>query len=280
MVDFEEEDYFNGDDTDEEINTVTIGPQWTKSAAPLLSIPPISGFKTRRKRHGRAQTPSRPPAIQKQPLLGSLLDYDDEDEEPSAGHDDSPKASTSKSVLAPSPELLNSSIASTPLTSAQPQEEEDEEDRLLEGLVSPSLSSTSTSASPTTVSRSATPSPPSAPKTIPLPSITLPTPPRLAEKRRRDDEEEEDGLERLRKSKKTSTTTPKPGPNTNSATNSNANIPDKTKGGDTNKPVDEPPPTANRTWRVKVGGASWMSKLNPQKSSVASQPGAKDADTG
>jgi hypothetical protein len=31
---------------------------------------------------------------------------------------------------------------------------------------------------------------------------------------------------------------------------------------------------------VKVGGASWMSKLAPQKSSVTSQPGAKDADTG
>ncbi|KAJ2929227.1 hypothetical protein H1R20_g7862, partial [Candolleomyces eurysporus] len=294
MVDFEEEDYFNGDDTDEEPNTVTINPQWTKSAPPMLSIPPISGLKTRRKRHVRAQTPSRPPAIQKQPL-GALLDYDDEDEESSSGSESS-EASTSKNVLAPSPELFGSKTASKSASPAQPREEEDEEDLLLESLVSPSISSASSSASPKTQSRSATPSPSPSLTTKILSSITLPTPPRMAEKRRRDEEEEEDGLERLRKSKKTSTeslgTTPKPGPKSDSTTpptttttNNNPNNANsttaKTKGGNTNnKTADDPPPNANRVWRVKVGGPSWMSKLTPQKSSVTSQPGAKDADTG
>ncbi|KAJ2917508.1 hypothetical protein MD484_g2933, partial [Candolleomyces efflorescens] len=294
MVDDAEEDYFNGDDTDEEINTVTISSRWQKSVAPQLSIPVNTRIKQRRTRHVRSSTPSRPPSIQKQPL-GALLDYDDEDEESSS----SPESSTEalKNVLAPSPELFGSNAASTSTPPGQASEEEDEEDLLLESLVSPSISSASSSASPKSQSRSTTPSPSPSLKAKILSSLTLPTPPRMGEKRRREEEEEEDGLERLRKSKKTTSASggavPKLGlksdsatpstTTTTSSTNNSSNVNTttiKSKGVNPGKTGDDPPPNTNRGWRVKVGGASWMNKLAPQKSPVTSQPGAKDADTG
>lgn len=301
MVDAEEEDYFNGDEEDEETNAVILNTNWSRITAPLLPIPPISGIKTRRRRHQRSQTPSRTPP-QRQPALGSLLDYDDDEEEPSPTNT-LPEASTSKIPLAPSPELFSPTSSSTPPRPNHPLIEEDDEDRLLESLVSPSPIVTG-SPSPTpsaTTTRPSTPTLSTLEHLTQLASVGLSIPLRLGEKRRRSqDDEEEDGLERLRKSKKTTTPTASKvdaaasGNGVKSSPGSDANVGKKASSSPTPpsqtppakgksegaKTGDDPPPPS-RMWRVKVGGASWMSKLaSSQKPAVTSQPGAKDGDTG
>lgn len=296
MMEAEEEDYFNGDEEDDEVNAVIINAGWTRIQPPSLPIPPISGIKARRRKHQRSTTPSRPPSRQPGVGLGTLLDYDDEDEEPVSTGNSPSDASTSRIALSPSPELFSSNPPQLPV------EEEDDEDRLLESLVSrPSTSRSAGSPGPTAAPPRPSPSP--LEQLTQLASVGLSIPLRLGEKRRRDQDEEEDGLERLRKTKKTTTVTAQTlegkmsaggvssedsgsgngSPAPVAVVPSNATNQDSGKVKGTGAKTDEPP-ASNRLWKVKMGGAaSWMSKLAPQKSTVttsSSQPNAKDGDTG
>ncbi|KZT29424.1 DUF625-domain-containing protein [Neolentinus lepideus HHB14362 ss-1] len=179
LLEAEEENYFNTDDEEEESTLLT-------SPFPRAqSTPPSGGVKRKRLRGGPTMRPARPPnttPTRSPTPLGSLLDYDDDDESTSGLMEAStsqlgPASSlTSLSIsrpmpeddVPPSPTLSHRQI---PARVFKPMEEEDETDRQLEALVS----------------RGTSPGPPL------LSFMTEP----LTPKRRREDEEDDGLLERL-----------------------------------------------------------------------------------
>ncbi|KAJ8698742.1 Platinum sensitivity protein [Pleurotus ostreatus] len=200
-VDAEEEDYFNNDDESD----LASGPlpitmqQWTRGGPAPLS--PLPGEMTlKRKRRPAIAIPPRTLKLTNISPLRSplpLVDYGDDDE-PSPGDDgkmdaqqkpNTPQSST-YSELPPSPKLSHRQIPSSvnPTPKRPPAEDEDEEDGLLEALVTGKITSTSSALAP---------------------SLDTMKP---GEKRRRNDDDDDGLLERLAKIKKQQ----HQGPDTNS----------------------------------------------------------------
>lgn len=250
MLEVEEEDYFNADDDDDFIPAI---------AAPLVSrgqapSPPLNLLKRKRRTGLNIASGFRPTLTPpRTPSIGSLVDYEDEDEDlgglastiddntAPSGHDLTlPKRSPSPNVLS-SPRLINRQVSSSMPPRRSPPE--DDEDNLLEALVRPKGRS-------------------------PSPSIATPKMPDLGlgsmrptGKRRRDDDDEE-LLERLAsKAKRADLGVEK--------------VLIGTGGRAGSKPGDDPP----KKIKLKFGLTSLGAR--PTSPSLApTETGAKDGDTG
>ncbi|TFK43836.1 component of IIS longevity pathway SMK-1-domain-containing protein [Crucibulum laeve] len=237
----EEEDYFNADD-DEEEPIPSISQQWSRAAGTSSPMPTLNtGMKRKRRTTiGASSKGYRPPL--KAPILGSLVDYDEDDEEASLLDQKPPQGlskSTSPDAPPSSPKLAHRQVPTSPAgppPKRMAKEDEDDEDAMLELLVRPK-------------SRAQSPAPVSF------------TPLRPSEKRRRSDEDDEDEmLERLVKSKKPDLGTQK-----------------MVTAGAKGENGDDPP----KKIKLKFGvtGLS-MANSSPSATPSPSEPGAKDGDTG
>jgi len=250
MVEVEEEDYFNRDDDDDFILPIA-APLIPRAQAPS---PPLNLLK-RKRRTGLNISPGFRPTLTppRPPPIGSLVDYDDEDQDlggtaladdiaDSPGHDlKLPRRSPSQNLLS-SPRLLNRQVS--PSNPPQRPPPDDDEDNLLEALVRPRGP------------KDRSPSPSIA--TPKVPNIGM-GPIRLSGKRRRDDDDDE--LERLLSSK---TKRPDLGAE---------KILSGTSGRAGSKPGDDPP----KKIKLKFG----LTSLGAAPTSVPpSEAGAKDGDTG
>ncbi|EPQ58973.1 DUF625-domain-containing protein [Gloeophyllum trabeum ATCC 11539] len=243
LLEAEEESYFNTDDDEEEMTLLT-------SPFPRAqSTPPPGGIRRKRLRGGPAMRPVRPPnptpLRSPSPALGSLLDYEDEDEPPNGSMEastsqlpsSSPKPSPisqpfSGDEVPPSPTLSHRQI---PAKVFKPMEEdEDETDRELEALLSKSASSV-----------------PSSPASLEP----------LTPKRRREDDEDDGLMERL-----ASKAVKRP----------NVGVEEEKSGRATEpKQSDEAP----RKIKLKFGATS-LAVASASPSPVPSELSAKDGDTG
>jgi len=246
MPEVEEEDYFNADDDDDLIPSI---------AAPLISrgqapSPPLNLLKRKRRTGLSISSGFRPTLTPpRTPPIGSLVDYEDEDEDLGSlaftgdmtpGHDLSlPKRSPSPNVLS-SPRLTNRQVSHSIPPPQRPSPDDDDDDNLLEALVRPK----DRSPSPSIVT----------PK---VPDLGL-GPMRPTGKRRREDDDNE-LLERLA---------------------SKAKRPDLgaekvligTGGRAGSKPGDDPP----KKIKLKFG----LTSLGAAPTLPSSEAGAKDGDTG
>ncbi|KAF8897883.1 component of IIS longevity pathway SMK-1-domain-containing protein [Infundibulicybe gibba] len=193
-LDVEEEDYFNGDDDEDEGQggaIPAISQAWSRFSGVSSPIPMNNGTR-RRRRPGVGSAPKgyRPPLHT--PILGSLVDYGDDDDDGAStitvpSQIENLSASSSSDIPPSSPKLLHRQIAMPMLPNGPPpkriSKEEDEEDNLLESLVRGKSKPGSPASTPT-----------SAPISLPLRS----------EKRRRDSDDDDDDemLGRLSKVKK------------------------------------------------------------------------------
>ncbi|KAF8076723.1 component of IIS longevity pathway SMK-1-domain-containing protein [Lyophyllum atratum] len=248
-LDAEEEDYFNADDDEEDLIPV-VGQSWPRIA--VVGTPPVSNNLLKRKRRmavGNSPKGYRPPL--RTPVLGSLVDYGEDDEEDA----ERPPPSLTKNVgsshrrtsLSPSPEVppaspkLSHRQAPVALSGPPPKRAsaDDDDDNLLEALAR---------------SRSRPQSP--APGMMSsMESL------RSSEKRRRDEDDDDDELMgRLSKAKK-------PDLGVQKERFGFGNI-SRTKNG------DDPP----KKIKVKLGASSLAVASTPTP--VPSETGAKDGDTG
>jgi len=202
-LDMEEEDYFNADDDDEVIPSIS--QPWSRGPGALSPLPSPSNALKRKRRVAIGSGPKghRPPLHT--PLLGSLVDYEeDEDEDLLAPPTMKPTSSPTalRSPRSPSPELppagpklSHRQVLPPPHPSSGPPpkrmlKDEDDEDNLLEALVRPKSRS-----------ESPTPRPPS-PGPSTMLSMSSAGPLRPSEKRRRGDDGDDELMERLIKAKK------------------------------------------------------------------------------
>lgn len=252
-LDAEEEDYFNADD-DEDFVPIISQPRSRNSGA-LSPLPNTTLKRKRRMAVGSSPTGYRPPL--KTPILGSLVDYgeDEEEEEILPAFDEPKKLASSqgsqKSSRSPSPEVPPASpklshrqiqIPSSGPPPKRQSKDEDDEDNLLESLVRPR-------------SRPQSPAPGMMSSSTELM--------RPSEKRRRasDDDDEDELLERLSKSKKPDLGTQKDRVSFGGL--------GRTKNG------DDPP----KKIKVKFGATSLAVASSPS-TPVPSEAGAKDGDRG
>jgi protein phosphatase-4 regulatory subunit 3 len=187
----------------------------------------------------------RPPL--RTPILGSLVDYDDEEDtnqDESSSKSVPPQSSSSQPLSPetppPSPKLAHRQVPTIPSSGPPPirnPKDEDEEDNLLEALVRPRA-------------RSQSPSPP----------VMTMVPLKPLEKRRRNDDDDDELLDRLRKSKKPVLGSLKQG----------AVVAGRTKNG------DDPP----RKIKVKFGAASLMVASPTSSLTTTTDIDVKDGDTG
>ncbi|TFK55367.1 DUF625-domain-containing protein [Heliocybe sulcata] len=249
----EEESYFNTDD-EEEGPTLLTSPFPRAQSTP--STPPPGGLKRKRLRSGaggNALRPVRPPnptpGSRSPSPLGSLLDYDEEDEPANGAMEastsqlartsslTSPMMSkpVSEDTVPPSPTLSHRQIPSEFLKS---MEEEDETTRQLEALVA----------------RATSISPPD------LSSISEPPTP----KRRREDEEDDGLLERLA-----------------SKGAKRPNVGSVHKEEEVSGRATAPKPTEDGPRKIKLKfGATGIAVASASPSPAPSEASAKDGDTG
>ncbi|KAF9464813.1 component of IIS longevity pathway SMK-1-domain-containing protein [Collybia nuda] len=255
-LDAEEEDYFNADDDDDD-SVPIISQARSRGTGALSPLPNTTLKRKRRIAIGNSPKGYRPPL--KTPVLGSLVDYGEEEEEeellPAFDESSSTKLASSQSShkpsRSPSPEIPPASpklshrqiptSASGP-PPKRPSKEEDEEDNLLESLVRPR-------------SRPQSPAPGMMSSSTELM--------RPSEKRRRvlDDDEDDELLERLSKSKKQDLGAQKDRLNFGGA--------GRTKNG------DDPP----KKIKVKFGATS-LAVVSAPSAPVPTEAGAKDGDRG
>lgn len=217
---------------------------------------PIPGGPGKRKRRaaiGTAPKGYRPPL--RTPSLGSLVDYDEDEEE--AGLNDSVKSAlaqgatlskislsvtTTTSTTTPKQVFRHVFSSSGPPPKRAAKEEDDDEDNLLEALVRPRA-------------RSQSPAP-TAPQVGPI---------RISEKRRRNEEDDEDELlERLSKAKKQDL-----GQKETVVIGAGA----RAKNG------DDPPKKIKLKFSTSSLSVATVSP-SPSTTPVPSEPSAKDGDTG
>lgn len=235
MIEAEEEDYFNADD-DDEISPVT--PLFPRGQAPS---PPMNSLKRKRRTGLNISTGFRPTITPpRTPPIGSLVDYEDEEDDQSGQVMLGANASASLDPLS-SPRLSNRQIT-PPIPPRRPSPDEEEDD-LLESLVRSKGSS-------------------------PLPTIVTPTTPDISmggmkpgEKRRREDDDDE-LLERLASKAKR----PDLGTKVFAAS-----------GRAGSKPGDDPPKKIKLKFGLTSLGATPSSSPS---SMTPSEVGVKDGDTG
>jgi protein phosphatase-4 regulatory subunit 3 len=250
MLEVEEEDYFNADDDDDFIPPIAT-PLFPRAQAPS---PPLNLLKRKRRAGLNISTGFRPTLTPpRPPPIGSLVDYDDEDQDQGgqASMDDdisaAPTVDLSLLKRSPSPNILTSPrlpnrqiSSSTPSRRSAP---DDDEDNLLEALVRPKDQGPH------------------------APSITTPKVPdlglgplRLSGKRRREDDDDE-LLERLANKTKR----PDLGAEKVLGTGGRAG----------SKPGDDPP----KKIKLKFGLTS-LGAAPTKPSGLPSEAGVKDGDTG
>lgn len=243
----EEEDYFNGDDDEDEF-VPPISAHWARGGLPGQSSP-MTGNHLKRKRRpspgGGTPKGFRPQGLNtlNAPIL-KLVDYGDDDDEDTffkaLQNVRKPFSLTSSTDPPPSsPKLPHQQISIPPAPLGEPPKrvttDDDEEDNLLEALVR---------------GKSGSPGPS-------LPTADSVGPLRPTEKRRRDDEDDE-LLERLSKAKKVDL-----GPRNETGISGRSKL------------GDDPP----KKIKVKFGTTSFnVASASP--ASGSSETGAKDGDTG
>ncbi|KAJ4479126.1 component of IIS longevity pathway SMK-1-domain-containing protein [Lentinula aciculospora] len=252
----EEEDYFNGDDDDDFVPAIS--HSWSRGTGASSPIPSSNGLKRKRRMaiagalSTRGMRSHHPPL--RAPLLGSLVDYED-DEEP-VSIDITEDSSTSSSPVVPpsSPKPSHRQVIS-PSNGPPPKRlasvDEEDEDNMLEALV--------------TRSRPQSPAPGM------MASVDSLGPMRPGEKRRRSDDDEDDQelLNRLSKSSKK----PDFGKQKDSSGGLSISFINRNKTG------DDPP----KKFKLKIGTAksgTSSSTKTPSSTPAPSEPGAKDGDTG
>ncbi|KAJ3849444.1 component of IIS longevity pathway SMK-1-domain-containing protein [Lentinula lateritia] len=261
VLEAEEEDYFNGDDEDDFVPAIS--HSWSRGTGASSPIPSSNGLKRKRRMAvtGTLSTKEirthRPPP--RSPHLGSLVDYEDDEEPVLIETSEGPSASSSSSTLAPpsSPKPSHRQIPSPPNgppPKRLPSVDEEDEDNMLEALV--------------TRSRPQSPAPGM------MSSVDSLGPMRPAEKRRRgdDDEDDEELLGRLSKTSKKHDL----GKQKDMSGGLSISLINRNKTG------DDPP----KKFKLKIGMAKANSLSSSKISSplsatqAPSEPGAKDGDTG
>jgi protein phosphatase-4 regulatory subunit 3 len=257
-LDAEEEDYFNADDEEE---YVFVANQWPRSAGESSPMAASNNALKRKRRLAMGSGPKgyRPPL--RVPILGSLVDYGDEEEEEEGTISitkPGPSQTTPRSLGSPSPEITPASPkpshrqvythSSTGPPPRRVSKDEDDEDNLLESLVRPKTRSQSPAPGPR-------PQSPGPGLMASMSSIGLIRP---GEKRRRGDDDDDELMERLTKAKKPDVGTKKEKAGFGSI--------GRTKNG------DDPP----KKIKVKFGTGSLAVASSP----TSSETGAKDGDTG
>lgn len=259
LLDLAEEDYFNAEDEDDDVIPSISQQSWLKDS-PLSSN--NTGMK-RKRRPGISSAPKgyRPPL--RTPQLGALVDYGEDDDEPSAttGAENLPQPSGSRSASpdnkTPASQRKRSpSPASTPIPPSitQPSgpppkrapKDENDEDNILESLAR---------------------NPRSRPQS-PMPGLG---PMRPAEKRRRAEDDDDELFARLSKAPKKS--------DLGNQKESSASIPGRAKNG------DDPPGKKIKVRLGTVGLAVATAPvleptIMPGTCSPSSESGTKDGDTG
>ncbi|GAW00817.1 duf625 domain protein [Lentinula edodes] len=261
VLEAEEEDYFNGDDEDDFVPAIS--HSWSRGTGASSPIPSSNGLKRKRRMavagalSNKGIRTHRPPS--RSPHLGSLVDYEDDEEPVSIDTSEDPSASSSSSTLAPpsSPKPSHRQIPSPPNgppPKRLPSVDEEDEDNMLEALVARSR--------------------PQSPAPGLMSSVDSLGPMRPAEKRRRgdDDEDDEELLGRLSKTSKK----PDLGKQKDMSGGLSISLINRNKTG------DDPP----KKFKLKIGMAKANSLSSPKISSPSlatqapSEPGAKDGDTG
>jgi protein phosphatase-4 regulatory subunit 3 len=261
VLDAEEEDYFNTDDEEE---YVFVTNQWPRGAGESSPIPASTNALKRKRRAAIGSGPKgyRPPL--RAPMLGSLVDYGDEEEE-EEGTISITKPGSSQTALrslgSPSPEITPASPkpshrqvythSSTGPPPRRVSKDEDDEDNLLESLVRPKTRSQSPAPGPR----------PQSPGPGMMVSMSSIGPIRPGEKRRRGDDDDEELMERLTKAKKPDVGTKKE--------KAGFGIIGRTKKG------DDPP----KKIKVKFGTGSLAVASSPT-TPTSPETGPKDGDTG
>lgn len=259
LLDLAEEDYFNAEDEDDDVIPSISQQSWLKDS-PLSSN--NTGMK-RKRRPGISSAPKgyRPPL--RTPQLGALVDYGEDDDEPSAttGAENLPQPSGSRSAspdnkIPASQRKRSPSPASTPIPPSitQPSgpppkrapKDENDEDNILESLAR---------------------NPRSRPQS-PMPGLG---PMRPAEKRRRAEDDDDELFARLSKAPKKS--------DLGNQKESSASIPGRAKNG------DDPPGKKIKVRLGTVGLAVATAPvleptIMPGTCSPSSESGTKDGDTG
>ncbi|KAF5332031.1 hypothetical protein D9758_014583 [Tetrapyrgos nigripes] len=178
-LDAEEEDYFNGEDDDDYVQPIS--QQWPRTNGPPSPLLGNNNLKRKRRMAvagALANRGIRPQNHQPLRSLGSLVDYDDEDDTADA----QPKDTSSTDVPPSSPKLSHRQVSSPNGPPPKPLSEDEEQDNALEALVT---------------------SRPQSPAPGLMASMESLGPMRPGEKRRRSDrDEDEELLERLSKSSK------------------------------------------------------------------------------
>ncbi|PPQ70709.1 hypothetical protein CVT26_014633 [Gymnopilus dilepis] len=264
--DLAEESYFQGDDDDDLLPPVGSQAQMPRSISPISPLIANNTGMKRKRRPGLTATPKgyRPPL--KSPVLNSLVDYGEEDEETESTDATStaPEASGSGSAAKAGDRVSSPQLPSGPLSPSLPSgpppkrtKNDDDDDNLLEALAR------------TPRARSKSPSP-------------ILGPMRPSEKRRRTDDDDDELLVRLSHSKKPDLKGQKEGsPLTPGGNNSKPKGGDdppakkiKVKLGAIGMAVASSPPTASSP------ASSTSTTPNSDADSTASKPGKKDGDTG
>lgn len=251
VLDAEEEDYFNADD-DEEFVLVNQWPRGTGELSPTLN----NALKRKRRAAiGSSTKGYRPPL--RTPMLGSLVDYgeDEEDDATSTmkpGPSQTPKSSQLERTPA-SPKPSHRQVPQHSSTGPPPRrtKDEDDEDNLLESLVRPKTRSQS----PAPTSRPQSPAPGM------MVSLSSIGPIRSGEKRRRGSDDDDELMERLTKAKR-----PEVGTQKEKAGFSSVG---RTKNG------DDPP----KKIKVKFGIGS-LGLASSSSTPTSSKQSAKNGDTG
>jgi len=256
VLDAEEEDYFNADDDEEFVPNVS---QWSRGGGESSPIPVSNALKRKRRAAiGSSSKGYRPPLRLRTPILGSLVDYDeDEEEEDATSSTTKPGLSQTvpRSSRPPSPDIAPASpkpshrqVPPHQSTGSPPKrvsKDEDDEDNLLEALVRPKTRSQSPAPSPR----------PQSPGPGMMVSMSSLGPVRPGEKRRRGDDDDDELMVRLTKVKRPDVGTQKGGVG-------------RTKNG------DDPP----KKIKVKFGTGS-LAVASPS-TSTSVKPSAKDGDRG
>lgn len=253
VLDAEEEDYFNADDDEEFVPNVS---QWSRGAGESSPIPVSNALKRKRRvALGSSSKGYRP--LLRTPILGSLVDYGEDEEEDVAPSTTKPGLSQAvpRSSRPPSPDIAPvspkpSHRQAPPHQSTGPppkrvSKDDDDEDNLLEALVRPKTRSQSPAPSPR----------PQSPGPGMMVSMSSLGPTRPSEKRRRGDDDDDELMVRLTKVKRPDVGTQKGGVG-------------RTKNG------DDPP----KKIKVKFGTGSLA--VASSSTPASSKPSTKDGDRG